>query len=422
MKSLDYLNQCLKREGIDLLFKNSHIDNLSLNDFAFSDEPPEIKIEDYDKTKAKIKTRLSMIKDIESIYQIGGAEIIPGISDLDFIIVLKHDLKNSLVKDLSYRMFNEMDKPVLTHDFFLCDELLAHHIHLLMPVFSLKKIYGREVNVIERYKDDELSNIVLMTDIIFRFLPQEYLITLLDRKIRIRWILAKLNVLKYPVHVLSKLCGMENSEWNKHIAEVDYLRKNWFVMDKKERRMDLIEKLKKSVYISMELIEHFANLLSNNRVLEIETDKLPGQIKYYGRFHKTIFTSYWNKETALRHMVDFYLRKNIILNLLPINVCWQLLEYLGYKGVISNYIRKNISVDIKAVIKADQIKMIKERINLLNYQHTFLIKNGFYYGNYFNYGFCLYKNDIVKNFLRPGYMSLKKVIERYKIIKCGRVI
>ena len=77
--------------------KNNYFNKLKNEKFIFYDEPIYHKKEDYTKITNKIRKKYKNNTNIKKVYQFGFVSV-PGISDIDIIIILKNKSK-SIKKD-----------------------------------------------------------------------------------------------------------------------------------------------------------------------------------------------------------------------------------------------------------------------------------------------------------------------------------
>lgn len=95
----------------------------------------KITLESYDEA---ITTYINNVKEnnvVESIYQISDIKA-PGISDIDFVVVIKD---NASPQDVHALSINNIDawRGMFLHEPIVVSRQVLEHIHLLLPIYSL---------------------------------------------------------------------------------------------------------------------------------------------------------------------------------------------------------------------------------------------------------------------------------------------
>jgi hypothetical protein len=166
--------------------------------------------------------------------------------------------------------------------------------------------------------------------------------------------------LKYSVKILESITKEKNAIWDNKLMLIENLRKNWF----RKKDFDLLVLLnEESVHITMDIIEKFRIFLIRNNLVKVNYGS---NIRYIGIKNMSLFVKNWDKAKALQEMSKIIQNKQRFCSVLPFELSAQLIEYSKHYGLISEYIRKNISNGINYQLKYK--KMIENRICILNKQ------------------------------------------------------
>ena len=110
--------------------------------YKFYNYPKSLSTEDYDRCQAKVLEQLIEFYPRSTIYKVGGKEINPGISDLDFLIVNEEAINGNL---LYLRNFSRAHyrSDILIHEAFAIDTFTYQWISRLTS-YSLELIYSKD--------------------------------------------------------------------------------------------------------------------------------------------------------------------------------------------------------------------------------------------------------------------------------------
>ncbi|MBI2653348.1 hypothetical protein HYX02_00915 [Candidatus Woesearchaeota archaeon] len=336
-----------------------------MQDYKFSNLPKEYESEDYKGVIVNIVKKYSKIKNLLSIYNWGSPSV-PGISDLDILMVFDRNASPLPMAKRSFYFLDAKTRYLLSHPFIFIDKESFQNIRYVHPNASFELLHGKNISIKELSKTGAYySQIALLNDICIRHYPRDFILQSVNKKINVRDTLLRLNSLKYTALMLESLTKTK-VEWNSKLKLVDNLRKNWF----NHNDFELLVKLNNdAVDISMGVIGQFRDFLMKSKIIKINSGD---KVDYNGIKNKTIFIKNWAKKDALQKMIHLIKNNQKFYSILPIEFAAQLIEYSKYKGLIGNYIMKNLNGNLSYQLKYKAI--IKKRIQILNNQANLAAK------------------------------------------------
>jgi len=394
--------------------KNQFIDNLSFKDYTFIKKPVRYSLNDYEKAERRFVDRHSKNKGVISIYRFGG-KIFPGLSDLDYILVLNNRLRNNGdYPKLNCSNYFVKDKPILV------DQELMRNINQLVILHGFKRCYGKSFEL-EKFEDSAAneSKLVLVNELILALFPRVFLKILLSSKIDTRSTISLVKTLRNALILFSsidrKYAKMVDGKYKHYMDKVDSLRQNWFNSNKNKYK-ELFELVKESVYVSLDFIRMFSLYLENRKLSLNNIDgKRPNSILFLGRSRYAFFIDNWDEEKALNYMINFCrksgLHAKIALRVLPLQMAAYLTNYSEGNSRFNYYFRKRwIGGEVKWNVKDDL--GIGRKVELVNHYCDFLKANkltsGYFYPFFgFSLGFRPFNNlkhgvagIMVKNYVK----------------------
>lgn len=342
---------------------------LKAKNYSFLNLPKGYGKEEYEAAIDKIIEKYSKIKGLLSIYSWGDVSV-PGISDIDVVFVFKRNAEPLPLTNRSFYFLDAKTRYLVRHPFVFIDEESFKNIKYVYPDTDFKFLHGKNIKINKPSIADKCySTISLLNDIIIRHYPRDFIEQFVSKRINVRDTLLRLNSLKYSINMFEVIEKHENSGWGRSLNSIKNLRKNWFI--KNDFKL-LIQLNEDALRITMDFIGKFRIFLMKNSLLGIYYGD---NIKYNGIKNKSLFIKNWSKEKALQDMTKIIKNNKKFYSILPIELSAQLIEYSRYDGLISSYIRENISNNLNYQLKHKKIaeKRIK-RIRILNEQAKLAFK------------------------------------------------
>ena len=197
--------------------------------YEFYNIPKKYTSADYKDAVDCIIEKYSRIKGLISIYDWGGPSNY-GISDLDFIFVFDRSKASSMpiFKRIFY-VLNAKFRYIARHPFFYIDNESFNNIRYVYPDAEFKLLYGRNLKIKKiSGKEHYFSKIALLSDIIVRHYPRDFIEQTVIKSINARDMLLRLNSLKHSIKNVELLAKEKSKNWDYMASNVEKLRKNWF--------------------------------------------------------------------------------------------------------------------------------------------------------------------------------------------------
>jgi hypothetical protein len=137
------------------------------------DIPIKCSIEEYNKASKEYLNLINPKKNkIKAIYQVGSIGV-PGISDLDYILIFSNEEKDNYGK---YHIMNlsQKSKYIFAHNVLLINEKVFKNLNLWFPFFDLKKVYGEEIFT-KNHKDNSI-NLILLLQYLINKIPSDFVV------------------------------------------------------------------------------------------------------------------------------------------------------------------------------------------------------------------------------------------------------
>jgi hypothetical protein len=350
-------------------------------EFSFYNYPKPYKEADYANAIRDVKRKLSSIKGLRAIYTWGEVAN-PGISDIDFLVVLGKNRKPFPLRLRSILFLNKKLRDIIFHPFIVIDEEGMRNVSYIYPESDFRPV-GKEKVTITKLPPSvkKYANIYLLSDIIVRHYPRDLMRVFLSKKIDVRNTILRLSSLVHAIRLLSRL-NIKARYSNEYTASLLSLRSEWFGLGKKERDEKLLELAKKALLLFMAIIKGFDAYLQSIVSVGSATE-----INYTGSKNRTIFVRDWSEEASLRATREIYKKSRQCCSILPMTLAANLLEYSKGKGPLSAYIAAHLSPrTANCHIKKPEI--LQKRIQILNSQASLAIETKhLHFPAFFDFGF-----------------------------------
>ncbi len=357
------------------------VTNSGIGDFSFYNYPREYSEDDYKEVISRITHRLSKISSLESIYTWGGIND-PGISDIDLLLVLKNYKEKFPLGCRTIFSLSRKSRYLIFHPYMVIGKKGFEGIAYIYPDADLNLVYG------EKAKARKLpagikskARVCLLSDMILRHYPRDFSGIFLSKKIDVRNTLLRLKSLAKTLKVLQSMkVSIDGSrDYEKEVAE---LRHEWFVMEEKNKERLLLGLAKKALFMSMEVIRSFDSCFNG-----FAANKGKKGISYGGSKNKTVFIDGWNTASSLKLTEEFSKAHKSLYSVLPLGIAVNLAEYSKCNGVLSDYIRKNLSAS-GLEYKTENSIILRKRAEILNAQALLAVKTKhLHFPAFFDFGY-----------------------------------
>ena len=338
---------------------------MAIQKYSFVNFPVCEKIEKYTDATKKIADMFLKTKNAVSVYTWGVISN-PGISDIDFCIVMEGKLGNLPLNLRSFHFLDKSEKYVVVHPFIFVTPWVISEIEYVYPENNLVYFSGRKLKMKRLSpKDRKNAKISLLNDLIIRHFPRDYAKMIFSGKIDLRQALLRLKSLSTTIKTCREFGKCITAKEKKFISDTFDLRNNWFGMEHKEQERKTALLLEAGFGICFDIIEFFDVFLRKKKIVEIKSKN--NIFEFRGDKNHTVFVDGWKRKNAVKLMKEKYSKNKEIISCLPVSLGIQLVEYSQSKGVIGDYISQNIvSSEINYDFGNSQI--VKKRIQIFERQ------------------------------------------------------
>lgn len=389
--------------------------NIKIGKYSFYNLPQKLDYSDYKKTCDMATAKLKNNKNIKSIYLV-GQKWIPGISDIDILLVYNNIIDNRIKIDFSGNL-SPMAKFIFLHGYgTINEENFKNYFYIVPQKTELKLLHGEALDFNDPSKELSIADYGwLQSFMIFDFLINKLLIFpryLRSQSVNIRTVLGEMNSFVYTAEILEKVIN-KKMDFN-FVSQIKHLRENWF-----DNETNNLQK-------TIELFEEAINLICNivillNDFLEHNLDQrykemLKKEIIFKNINYNISFSANWNKNIFLTSFNDNYLKTKLPFSsnlietfriILPVNFSYFFMAYAALDGPMSDWIRRCLfrHENVEESILNDGIK---KHIQAINELVGVGIKNKGAIRIPFTYG-LLISGSKFKNFLKKVILFLKRI-------------
>jgi len=306
-----------------------------LDGWRFFNFPCQVDAEAYEHARKEFVDYYKGVPGVHAIYRFGSVGH-PGLSDLDFIVVLDDEYRGAPGIDYSISPFSNLTKYVLYHPQFFVPRSIFRYLGLLEPIFELEHVTGQHCLQAE-FPEDERRQMdtlficeSLVTDFAWSILGYTAL-----RDVDLRMAQAKLNLVTKNLVLLDRLVGCAPASAGRFTQAVKGLRRDWFLSSAEET----CGRIKHLLQEAGETVSEMANAL--DRYL-VESNRFPvlsrnrREWPYKHTFLRLVFGS--------SHSGLHFTKRNgsqALAVLAPLSLMLPLVYFSSGTGPLSRYIRNN---------------------------------------------------------------------------------
>ena len=326
--------------------------------------PRYFSLETYEQAASLYSNWLAQDPDVVAVYQLGEVEA-PGLSDLDFVVVLQSSLRKA--KEAHFRSdFLPTDlRYLIMHDPIMLSRSLFDRIYELIPIFRLLHRSGEKMSP-PTPTGESLSLIYhqILNDLAIISLADEYSDLHQAKIINLRNTICRLNALNYPMRMLASL-GRPIPQALDYEAKVKNFRKHFFNMKEEEIRKILGMLLRHAKQTAQDILKELTHL--NEKIAPCH-----GKGMFFpNNANPKQFSSSTTQKGSLSEFFFAHLKL-----------------YAKEKGSLANYLSSRLKGKV-AVETWDPVylKAAKKRAKLLDEYHLFLDECGVCLGRVFKFGY-----------------------------------
>jgi hypothetical protein len=211
----------------------------------------------YDQALDEFLEKYTAHPDVTGIYQFGSVRN-PGISDLDFIVVVRDTLTHPISQDYGYDFLSEQASYILSHNPIIVPESLVPDLWKIYPILGeLKRHYGTAWTQPEPAEDTDSYIALNLMAICFRY-PRLFLHLQQREFLDVRLSLQVVNALRHAFTQAGKLGIPTPDHSQQFMAQVDQLQRQWFSMAASEQFANLTQAMQSAAACSAELVQRLA--------------------------------------------------------------------------------------------------------------------------------------------------------------------
>lgn len=316
------------------------LSRFKFDDYKFFNSPLPYTQNDYSNAVGDFISFYSSFGFVRSIYQ-WDTVLSCGISDLDFILVLKDRIDNGpgRQKFLAHE-FKRSAKYFYYHRPLIINENLLSNFNKLF-INRIKRLYGQNVRFKELGDAEEkLYKTEILNEIIIRHIPRSILDIVFSGRIDVRRALLILNIIRYSIETFKSIENCQMKSFDNYIEEYNYLRSHWFSLGGAMYRL-LFSNMLKAVEISLDFIEFFARCLVKHDLVKRAGGCAGERIKFFGKGHFSIFSGNWQRQNAINDMLFVYKKLKRVIPVFPAPLSYQLADYSQANSAFGRYVQKN---------------------------------------------------------------------------------
>jgi|GEM_PF-1489470 len=351
--------------------------------YTLSDFPVEYDMNFYNTTKQNYINALTKQKGIVSIYQMGSVSM-PGISDIDFIVVVDKEFGNDELKQCinEFYKLTDAERYVIKHppSAFISEELFGKtsYIH---PTFNLARLFGDELLKGELEQAKPVMQLINIVDLFLMEFPVEFFNELQDKEIAVRNYLMRMKSLTLSANIM-RANGIEiPQDVQIFLDNILGLISSWFTNDDKTNLKMITQSILKAEDTILQIIESLRNKFIGLGFTVDCNEKTAGI--YAG---KVFFVNDWNIEDAkfiANSVLDNY---GYSCSVLPAEFLFSVIQYANGDDRLSHRIKRFfwLHPSLCAVTSPE----IEERRMYLSAHYEMLENQGCKGGLFYPYHFC----------------------------------
>jgi len=337
-----------------------------LSDVRFVDRVKYYPYENYERTVEKYLNNISSDK-IKSVFQVGSVKV-PGISDIDLLLVFKNSQRDFLV-NYGINHFNQMEQYLLSHRPLLMNTATFEKLNLWFPFFSLKKLCGENIALKHKGRSQQISTILLNSFLITKLPLDFFKCGFANNQFHERTMLCQINSLRHTITLAKEAFGAIPEEWQNFSDEYHNFRNSYLSSKDSENLKSMNLFVPRAFKICLELIKTLSDYLEDSVLLQ------PVNIDLTFQPVKTVtiyFRKDWSEEDALDTL--FSSDSSCFRLSLPSNLAGFILAWSNSNGLIARHIRRHITSYDKIALEPNFDVELKKCIQTVEDHFVFYSK------------------------------------------------
>jgi len=372
----------------------------------------------YERVEAAWVECCKIIPDLLSIWKVGHVGV-PGISDLDLILVFKDQTAKPDPLIWSIQSLASPGPYIALHEPLIFSEPIFDKLPFWQIGSFPEKLWGDGAlpyKVDDR--DARLLGIIALMDGCIQLQPRMLLGMFLSGSIHVRAALCQINAIGHMLKLFKQATTTTTTPWDAFTEDFMEYRQNWFSLTAAEQKQ-LPYYIAESLTIAYELMAELLEYLADNNFFRTSSSR--SCVLYTAVSRQTVFLLDWKPETALTYTLQRKSKPHNLVLFLPLAFVLPVIVHREINGVLSSFVRKFSSVRSVCPGYWDPrlLQLAVEHARTHNEHIQFLLSNGFltYNANFHGMGLnAPYLLDMpYRRFLRQIYYLLLSVQSRVKL-------
>lgn len=201
---------------------------LEVEGWHFHNFPQQISARDYQVAREEFIRHWDGVEGLHAIYRFGSVTY-PGLSDLDFLVVLDDAFRPQSRTAADNLGFSVRTRYVLYHPQFVIPRRLFQSLPLLIPIFEMELVAGRKCKVVPASENDlAAARTFFLSESFVADFAWSILGFAMRGKVDLRMAQARLNLVVKNASLLREVTGVEMPWQCRFEQQVRSLRKEWF--------------------------------------------------------------------------------------------------------------------------------------------------------------------------------------------------
>jgi hypothetical protein len=334
---------------------------------------PKIRtLHDYQTALDRYLKQVTKINAVKAVFQFGrfGANSVPGLSDIDLVLVVDEKITHKEMSALSIHNLSEDDREIFLHDPVVVTEELSAIVFETTGVETFCVLYGEKSTLgIPETRSITYQNWALTLEYVPWYISclQGWLA---QGAVDVRLAIPVLRSVKYLLANNSDLETRFHSEWKDYSDSVKFLCDRWFTFSASQK----VKILQSTMEKALKIVEDIAWA----RDAELTAAK---QFTIERKIQKPICLTYCSKE---KYVVEEEMPKNCQNDFYPLPPsCFLLLDvYQTTGGMLARFLNKSSFNSCSGLQPQTEFEMyLAKRATLYNEHIQFLHKKNVTFGN-----------------------------------------
>lgn len=353
---------------------------MTLNSFKFYNHPIPRAVDQYDNARKKMINYVNRRSDIKSLYEFGSLKA-PGLSDLDFAVVLDDKACQDISQFLSIKNIPPLVKQIMSGGTLMVFRSADFVSIAIWDDVAVNLLCGLE-HTMRQLSEDEEYYVELCR--VVDWLPERCsrLVEIVKTKrVPVQRTVGYLYSTVYSLYRVIRILNQSDVAWNSFIKTVHEIRSLWFSGTPGEMQRMLIEAVFRGIEVSLDTLRLFGeycvdNHIYNDAPVPKALLKIKDSLEFRFVGHKDVSFEFALAQSRSGEIVIpvpsiFYHHYNI---------------YASVGGRIGNVLRRNLSPDSfgrnVGDIDSNLMRVLLKRMRLANNMAQFLHSNRLHRGLY----------------------------------------